>query len=188
MTLHGEFARNPDLIRVLGGADDLHVLRFEGRLSMRECLAAMLSYMPGWMRGLYRVRKYFVMLLGTRQDGVPEKQDLKPADISFIPGEKGSFFTIRAAEEDHYWLADARDRMIVGYLGLLLEGSEGGVNRFALVSGAKYRRWTGRVYYNVILPFHHLVIRRMVREALRRQGDLQSEQRRAAGPARSGIS
>ncbi len=158
----------PEVAALVRGADDLHDKIVVSDMSLREFLAAVLSYMPEWMRLLYRVRAGFVRLLGTRQEEIPEKEDIAPEEVSFTPGERGAFFTILAAKEGEYWLAEARDRMIVGYLGVVVEQLEGGGQRLHFLSGARYLRWTGRIYYNVILPFHHLVINCMAREALGR--------------------
>ncbi len=154
-------AQYPALAAVAQSADDFHDVVFESRGTMREFLAASLSYMPGWMRFLYRVRAGFVRLLGVRQEGIPEKEHLEPQDVPFEPGGQAAIFTVLAAEEESYWLASAQDAMIIGYVGVVREPLENGMSRFHLLSGARYRRWTGRLYYNVILPFHHMVIRCM---------------------------
>jgi hypothetical protein len=37
--------------------------------------------------------------------------------------------------------------------------------RFHVVTIVHYRRWTGPVYFNVIRPFHHLVVYQMAKSA-----------------------
>ena len=165
MTMPTDLTGFKPLAEIAEGADDFHVLTFESRKTLRQALAAMLSYSPGWMRFLYRVRKWFVLMLGVRQELDHDQPAMTPEEISFSPGDKAAFFTVTVAEEDRFWLAQAQDAMIVGYVGLAAEPLENGVTRFHLVSGAKYLRWTARIYYNVISPFHHLVIRCMAREA-----------------------
>jgi hypothetical protein len=162
------FAEFPALAALWERADDLHVLTFDSRMQLRDFLAALLSYMPGWMRCLYRVRKGFVALLGANQDGIPEARDILPQDVSFTPGHTAAFFTVIAAQEERFWLAEARDEIITGYLGVVVEDQGQGAHRFHFISGATWRNWRGRLYYTAILPFHHLVIRCMLKNARKR--------------------
>lgn len=156
----------PALADRLSAVNYLHVKTVESRQSLREFAATGLSYMPGWMRLLYRVREYFVMLLGIRQEDMPRKETIAPNELSFRPGDLGSFFTVVAGEEDRFWLGEARDDMIVGCLGFVCEPGQDGINRFHLITTATYLRWQARIYFNVIRPFHHLVIHAMARHIL----------------------
>ena len=155
------------LAELVRQADRVHVKTFACGKSLRECLAAMLSYMPGWMRMLYRVRGVFVRLLGNRQEEVPRQHDLGPRDVSFTPGDPAAFFTVAAGEEERFWAAEARDRMISGFLAVAMEPGEQGINRFHLLTMAKYHHFTGRIYFNIINPFHHFVVFCMARRAVR---------------------
>ncbi len=163
-TFH-EFSECPVLADMAREADHVHVLRTVCRKSLREFLAATLSYMPGWMRFLYRVRWGFVRMLGARQEDVPRRHDMAPEDVSFVPGEPASFFTVVGGEENRYWLAQATDELITGSVGVVAQPLPGGETRFLLVTLVRFRRWTGRVYFAVITPFHHLVVNCMLREA-----------------------
>ncbi len=167
MKLKQLIAGCPELAKIADEADDLHTVAFESRGTLREFLAASLSYMPGWMRFLYRIRWGFVRLLGVRQDGIPEKIGMGARDVPFVPGGQAAIFTVLAAEEECFWMAAAQDAMIKGYLGVVREPLENGSSRFYVISGARFLRRTGRLYYNVILPFHHAVVRGMGRAAVR---------------------
>lgn len=170
MSMKQILAKYPALGDIVGKADDLHDDVFVSRGTLREFLAAALSYMPEWMRFLYRVRAGFVRLLGVRQEGIPERIGLEPRDVPFEPGRQAAIFTVLAAEEERFWIAAAEDDMIKGYFCVVrepLDSPEGDRSRFHILSGAKYKRWTGRLYYNVILPFHHLVVRAMGRTSVR---------------------
>lgn len=157
---------DPKLTRIINEADDMHVKIFESDMSLRQFLAAALAYMPGWMRMLYRVRKYFVMLMGGSQEGIPHKEHIVPAQVPFTPGGSAAIFTVICAEENRFWLAQAEDDMIIGYLGVALEPLGAGLHRFHFLSGARFLKRRARLYYAVITPFHHLVIQSMARHAL----------------------
>ncbi|XXF76233.1 DUF2867 domain-containing protein [Myxococcaceae bacterium GXIMD 01537] len=50
------------------------------------------------------------------------------------------------------------------HAGLPVKGQR---RRFHVATIVRYRRWAGPVYFNVIRPFHHLVVRGMLRHAAR---------------------
>lgn len=155
----------PELAAIAAKADRVYVIHVECRKSLREFMAAALSYMPGWMRLLYRVRWVFVRLLGTSQDGVPSNTSIAPKDIPFTTGQGASIFTVTSAREGTYWLGEATDKMITGYLGVVAEPLGNDVTRFHLFTLAKFHRRVGRFYFAVITPFHHLVVFCMARKA-----------------------
>jgi hypothetical protein len=156
----------PFLAGHLAHVDYLHVKTVESPQSLREFAAACLSYMPGWMRLLYRIREYFVMLLGTRQEEVPRKEDIAPEQLSFRPGDTGAFFTVVDGDEERFWLGEARDDMIAGHLAFVREPGQDGRNRFRLATAATYLRRRARVYFFIIRPFHRLVVHAMASHAL----------------------
>ncbi len=152
----------PGLRALARDADHIDVKTVEGTLTLREFLHGLLSWQPGWVRSLYRVRAGFVRLLGMRQRGVPSASGVRPEDISFTPGDSASFFTVTDAEEDRYFVAGTTESHLTAYLAVVAEPG-----RFHVATIVKYHRWTGPVYFNVIRPFHHLVVRGMARAAVR---------------------
>ncbi|HKU40529.1 MAG TPA: DUF2867 domain-containing protein [Polyangiales bacterium] len=146
------------LTPLLAGADHVDVQAVSSQRGLREFIAGMMSYQPGWMSFLYKLRKLFVAMLGMRQDAVPSAPSWRPADVPMRPGEPASFFTVRASEEDRLWVVDAEERHLRATLAVVRAAQ-----RFSLVTIVHYRHWTGPIYFNVIRPFHHLVIRGMAR-------------------------
>ncbi|MBE4752795.1 DUF2867 domain-containing protein [Corallococcus sp. ZKHCc1 1396] len=151
------------------GADHVDVKTVESEASLREFIAALMSYQPAWMTALYGVRGVFVRLLGMRQHGVPRPQHLRPEDIPMAPGSAASFFTVRHAEEERVWVVAATDKHLEATLAVVAEPAPGGGarRRFHVVTLVHYRNWAGPVYFNVIRPFHHLVVGGMARTAAR---------------------
>ncbi len=157
----------PELADLMTDIDHVDSKCGEGKMSMRAFIAAALSYMPGWMRFLYRVRALFVRLLGMRQDAVPDDTSVSPEEVSLTPGEAAAFFTVVMAKDEHYWVAEATDKHLSGYLGVAIEPLDNGRRRFHVFTVVKYHHWTGPVYFNVIRPFHHIVVWAMIRTAVR---------------------
>ncbi|MEV8635483.1 DUF2867 domain-containing protein [Streptosporangium sp. NPDC051023] len=158
-TLTGDL---PKLRALATGADHVDVKTVEGDLTLREFLHGFLSWQPGWLRFLYRIRAGFVRLLGMRQEGVPAALEIRPENISFTPGDRAAFFSVAEAEEGRYFAAVAAESHLTAHLVVV---AEPGI--FHVVTVVKYNRWTGPVYFNAIRPFHHLVVRGMARAAVR---------------------
>jgi hypothetical protein len=152
-----------ELQPILAGADHVDVKVVEGEQSLREFTAAMMSYQPEWVTFLYRVRAVFVRFLGMKQEGVPQALRLAPADVPMTPGEKLAFFNVRVAKENEYFVAEATDKHLTASLGVVVEPLKDGLKRFHVLTIVHYHNWAGPVYFNVIRPFHHLVVGGMAR-------------------------
>jgi hypothetical protein len=148
----------PNLERLLSGADHVDVKSIESDLSLREFIAGAMTYQPSWLRGLFATRVVFAKLLRLDQPSLPKSPPIRPDLVSFRTGDQLSFFTVVDGEEDRYVVYEAADTHLVGYLALLRSPSESGKTTLNAITVVKYRRWTGPVYFNVIRPFHHLVV------------------------------
>ncbi|GJM40531.1 MAG: hypothetical protein DHS20C20_08130 [Ardenticatenaceae bacterium] len=158
------FTAVPNLPELLETADHVDVKTIEGNVSLREFIAGMLSYSPGWLKFLYGVRWFFVRLLGMKQEGVPGGLSMKPEDVSFVAGAPATFFSVKMAEEDKFWFAGITESHLTAHLGVIVEPSQ--PRQFHLVTIVHYHRWTGFVYFNVIRPFHHIVVHQMMKAAV----------------------
>jgi len=152
-------------------ADFIDVKVYEGNRTLREFIAGMLSYYPWWVVGLYRVRQLLVALLGLVKHEAPEKlPNLQAGDVSFTPGESVTFFIVRRAKEEHYWISETPDdRHLQAFLGVVMEPVGNSINRYHVMTSVFFKHWSGPVYFNIIRPFHHLVVSRMARHGLRKR-------------------
>ena len=165
------FTAVPNLPQLLETADHVDVKTIIGDVSLRQFIAGMLSYSPGWLKFLYGVRWFFVRLLGMKQEGVPGGLKMTPENVSFVTGAPATFFTVQMAEEHHYWFAAASESHLTAHLGVVVE--TGQPNRFHVLTIVHYHRWTGPVYFNVIRPFHHIVVRQMMKAGVQQPLRLQ---------------
>jgi hypothetical protein len=149
-------------------ADFIDVKIFEGEAPLRKFLASMLSYYPWWIVQLYRIRRLLVNILGLVKHEEPnELPSLQPEDVSFTPGENVTFFIVRCAKENIYWVSETpEDKHLRAYFGVVKEPVNNHINRFHIFTTVFYAHWTGPVYFNLIRPFHHLVVSRMARYGL----------------------
>lgn len=148
------------------GAHHVDVKRVEGRVTLDRFLVGMLAYAPGWLRWLYRIRARVVKVLGLREQPTGVNiDDLLPRQVSFEPGDEVMFFTIRKARAGCYWVAETpEDKHLAAYLAVLAKSSgTTDATVFYVVTIVRYKHWTGPVYFNLIRPFHHLVVSRMAK-------------------------
>lgn len=191
----GDDAHIPEPLRVLlTGADHVDVKTVESANSLREFIAGFASYSPPWVRALYVARWGFVRLLGMRQEGVPAARAITPEGVPMRAGERLRVFTVEAADEDRYWVAGADDTHLRACLGIVAEPLRENRRRFYVYTVVHYKNWTGTVYFNVIRPFHHLVVGRMMRagsifnrdRAIRGGADMDGAEQRGIRPAARG--
>ena len=148
----------PAIAERLENADHVDVKTIDGEQNLREFIAGFVSYNPSWIKFLYGVRMVFVRFLGMKQEGIPQDANLKPENISFTAGDKLEFFNVIDAQEDHYYIAGAIESHLTALLAIAVEPLPNGKNRFYVTTIVHYHRWTGPVYFNVIRPFHHVVV------------------------------
>ena len=151
------------------GADFTDIKVVEGNTDLRSFIAAMLSHYPWWIVLLYRIRSLVVRILGLVKHEAPaELPDLKSEDISFTPDETATFFIVRCAKEDSYWFSETpADKHLRAFFGVVAEPLDNKTKRFYVITVVHYKHWTGPVYFNLIRPFHHLVVSRMARAGLK---------------------
>lgn len=156
----------PELAPLFEELDHLDVKTAVSPTDLRHFIATALSYQPGWMKALYAIRWGFVRLLGMKQEGLGHPMRIQPQDVSFLLGDWVTFFEVARAKEDRYWFAAAEESHLIAYLGVV-QDDRLPQRRFHVATLVRYKRWTGWVYFNVIRPFHHIVVNSMIRAAVR---------------------
>jgi hypothetical protein len=157
----------PELNPLLTGADHVDVKSAEANLTLREFVSGALGWQPHWIRMLFGARVVFARLLRLRNPKITKGPRLRPEEIPFSAGGKVGFFTVVGAAEERYIVLEAADTHLTGYLAVVAEPLARGCTRFHNITIVNYHRWTGPLYFNVIRPFHHLVVRSMVNAGAR---------------------
>ncbi|MBW2433593.1 MAG: DUF2867 domain-containing protein [Deltaproteobacteria bacterium] len=155
----------PEIRPLFERSDYVDIKTVEGCTPLRRFIAAMLSHYPWWVVLLYRIRTVLVKILGLVEHEAPEVlPNLQAEDVSFVAGDTVTFFTVRLANEDQYWVGETpEDKHLKAYFGVVVEPVADNHGRFHVITIVHYKHWTGPVYFNLIRPFHHLVVSRMVR-------------------------
>lgn len=157
MTRHHTVQAVDDL---LAGADHVDTKTARTTAPLREFVAAALSGQSPVMRLLWRARQALAVALRLRETEVPTGNQIRPDEVSFAPGDKVAFFTVKSGEENRYLILEASDNHLVGYLALVAEPA---AERIHATTVVHYRKWTGRLYFAVVRPFHHIIVQRMVK-------------------------
>lgn len=156
----------PGLSQLMDDADHIDMKSFIGTKSLPEFVAAMVNYRPGWLSALYRVRAVVARLLGLEHHA-PASKDISPNNLTFTPGEQVTIFTTLAGDPQKYWIAEASDKHLSGYIGVVRESTNDGQFEFHTFTIVHYKHWTGPLYFNCIRPFHHLIVHCMGKAAVR---------------------
>jgi hypothetical protein len=152
---------------ILKGADHVDVKTVTGQISLREFIARAFSYQPGWMTFLFHVRNGFARLLRLPPDIAIAQHRFGADDVPLTPGQTFAFFTVQAAEDDHYWIGKFEEKHLDGYVVVAAEPVDHDARRLHMMTIVHYNNWAGPVYFNVIRPFHHLIVRVVMNAAVK---------------------
>ena len=157
-----------DIERFTEPAHHLDAVSVYATLSLRECISNALSWQPTWLKVLFLARGGLARLMRLQHPSSGSSRPLRPEEISFHPGDRLAFFKISAGKDDAFLVLTAADTHLVGHLIIEVDPTDAGTERkFRIITAVQYRRWTGRLYFNIIRPFHHLVMHRMIAAARR---------------------
>lgn len=124
--------------------------------------ARFLAFRPAWVSALYRLRPLLLRAFGVASEHVPEQGYIRPEDVRYEIGQKVWFFTVRGGEPNHRIILRASNSLLIAYL--VIERAIGpdlpaGEAEYILTTIVRHRNVAGRLYFMLILPFHHMVVR-----------------------------
>jgi len=159
------FETIPTLNPLFENADYIDIKSIDSSNNLRHFIVGFIYYCPSWIQFLYKVRAVFVRLLGMRQESV-DLTPSAPEDISFIPGDLCLAFTVTHGKDNQFIAMQHEDKHLSARLLVAIEPLESGINRFHVGTIVHHKHWTGPVYFTVIKPFHHLVVRQMMKAGI----------------------
>ncbi|GLY34679.1 hypothetical protein Amsp01_007030 [Amycolatopsis sp. NBRC 101858] len=139
----------------LDGADYVEFKEIESENSLREFIAGVFGWSPGWVKVLYGLRYPLARVLRL-ETARPRRR--RTGEIGFEPGDAVGSFTVRAGDPERYLVVGADDSHLSGYLTV-----EAVPRGFRLGTIVHFHNRVGPAYFALIKPFHHLVIRAMLR-------------------------
>lgn len=138
-------------------ADHIDSRAFVSSRQMDDFLTRLISYKPGWLTLLYKLRGMLAGLMGLKHDELVN-HGFSVADYDFEPGGQVDFFTSVDSAANKFWIGEAGDKHLSGYIGVVAEPEQEGLNRYHVFTIVHYKHWTGPLYFNLIRPFHHLIV------------------------------
>lgn len=163
-----DFERIAWLKGYMDGADYIDIEVGEGEATLREFVAGFLTYEPGWMRVLWKIRVWLLQLLGQGKSDVSKVKQYTPESVPIKPGEKAAFLEVVASDGEQYWVGVCEESHLGAALGVIAQPVEGSpsLKRFQLITVVRYANWAGPIYFNIIKPFHHLVAKAALKSIL----------------------
>ncbi|HAA57633.1 MAG TPA: hypothetical protein DCE42_22895 [Myxococcales bacterium] len=146
------------------GADHIDVKTIESREELPAFAAGLLSYAPWWLKTLYAIRSVLIRVLGIPQT----EESLVQYDMTSFPmkaGEEAAFFTVKSAKEGEHWLAGITESHLTAHIAIVQENLPSGMYRYHVITIVHFHTFSGRVYFQVIRPFHHIVVWQMALSA-----------------------
>ncbi len=160
--------RVEELAPFLADADHVDVKTVKaGNGALLNYVARILTYEPKWVVWLYTVRKHLARIMGLLHADLDISNNYTPENVPVTPGEKAGFLEVEMHCPHRLWVASASDKHLMGYMAVLLEPSPKGGGLLHLATIVRYRNWQGPLYFNLIRPFHHLIVATMVRHAVK---------------------
>ena len=126
-------------------------------LSAEEIYINIFSYIPSWVVQLMVVRNKIVSLFGLKMgDSVSHKKVL-------IVGEKAGMFLIYRIEEEE--IIAGEDNIHLDFRLSVLKKNE----EVTISTHVHYNNLFGKIYMSIITPFHKMVVKVMMKNALKKE-------------------
>ena len=126
-------------------------------LSPSQLQYAIFTYMPGWVHGLMKVRNKLVKAFGFEVG----QASMAPKSDELQIGEQAGFLTVIDKSQDEI-ISYADDKHMTFYLSVKKQDDS------VIVSTLVNKKtWIGRLYVNGILPFHYVIARVVINNALK---------------------
>jgi hypothetical protein len=160
------------------------------KLSVDYLCARLFGALPWWVGSLMALRNLLVSGFGLKTELGDQPPPLT-REIRFEPGARDCFFTVIDRTDEELVMAES-DKHLDFRVSVRKEDGPDGVTVVELTTVVWYNNWLGPIYFNVVKPFHRVLLRSMVNRAsgqLRREfghgtpgaGQIASPAQRIAG-------
>ncbi len=117
---------------------------------------------PTWVIALFKLRNFLVQLVGLKGS---ENGNLEKFEECIRRGGKYSFISV-PAKNDNETVLLLTDKHLNAYLSVYVE-SNGTHKKVSAITLVHFNNKLGRGYFFVIKPFHSLVVRNMLKRAVK---------------------
>lgn len=133
-------------------------------LSPDDLLVEFWGIEKGWVKSLFRLRDVLVKPFGLKsadKDGVSDM-----AECVRKGGSHGILSVTDKAPDETVIVLN--DKHLKAYMAVSINPSENDLKRVVVSTIVHFHNGLGRVYFYAIAPFHYLVVRSMLKSAIRR--------------------
>ena len=154
----------------LESCDHWDVKTVSGSVTLRQFVSNIMSYNPKWLMFLFKIREVVAKVLRLKDmklKGPPPK--LSPENVSFEKGDMAGFFEVVAGKNHDFWIAKAPDdKHLDAFIAIVCKEKDLEQTQFHLLTIVNYKHWTGPVYFNMIRPFHHVIVKMLTKAGIKR--------------------
>lgn len=140
--------------------DALATRRNNKNLSASELQYAIFAYMPPWVNRLMRIRNYCVKIFGFSVGTSQGKGGMSPKVSELEIGDEAGFLTVTEKSATEI-ISTAEDKHMQFYLSVAIKGEDVVVSTLV-----NQKTLIGRFYVNFILPFHYIIARSVINNAI----------------------
>ena len=122
------------------------------------------TYMPKWMENLFKLRHILVKPFGLKAG---EGNDTSKFEECIRSGGSHEVMSVAAKSENETVLR-LNDKHLCAYLSVHIRKKEGDTKIVNVSTLVNFHYWLGYVYFYSIYPFHHIVVRQLIKHTLKR--------------------
>lgn len=137
--------------------DALVVKRNNKELTPSQIQYGIFAYLPPWVNNLMSIRNYIVSFFGFEVG----KDNLRPETDELSIGDKAGFMAISEKYEDEI-ISFAEDKHMMFYLSVAINDDD-----IIVSTLVNQKTLIGRIYVNAILPFHYVIARTVINNAIK---------------------
>ncbi|WP_054651046.1 DUF2867 domain-containing protein [Salidesulfovibrio brasiliensis] len=146
----------------MGRVDAMDIQSTRCDCGLESFVKAFLLDRPAWVRSLMRFRNAVMRFVpGYRHDGADYAQN----DVLTV-GRKVGPFDVISTDEESNWVAGLRESHLDALVIITRQG-EAGTFRFDVATLVKFHNRFGRFYFGLIKPFHVIMVRSLLRKAVK---------------------
>ncbi|MDR2954895.1 MAG: DUF2867 domain-containing protein [Prevotella sp.] len=140
------------------------IAKANSQITPDDILVSFWTVMPKWVDNLFKIRNSIVKVLGLRTDNNDSFQELEKCIRN---GENYDFISIVDKSENETVML-LSDKHLDAYLSVLIQDVGDGQQEINVITLVKFHYWLGYLYFYTILPFHHLVVKGMMKNTLKK--------------------
>lgn len=119
---------------------------------------------PKWLNTLFKLRNLLVKPFGLKGE---DKNENNKFEQCIRNGTTNNLMSVVAKSENETVLC-LNDKHLKAYLSVYIEKFSTDNQKISIITLVEFHNWLGYVYFYAIYPFHHIVVRSMLRNTLNR--------------------